>query len=179
MGTLRFFARPDDAGGYNSSSFAMRFCQRPMGETNMDERIRSDNELGLGDAGPYQPEPTRISLDPLHGVVQGLASIAIGMTFIVGAPATMLVIWVLFDGHFRGFNRLDIVLVAICGFLGCLMILASAVFGLIFGITAILAARQHNRPASLGIAGVLLTGFCIFLWIFIAVLWAFAIGARI
>jgi hypothetical protein len=44
-------------------------------------------------------------------------------------------IWVLWDSRFRDFTRLDIVLVAICGFVGGLIILTSAVFGLIFGIT--------------------------------------------
>jgi hypothetical protein len=145
----------------------------------MDERIRSDDAFGLGAAGTLPAEPPRIGLDPLHGVVQAMASIAIGMTFIISGPATMLLIWVLWDSHFRDFSRLDKVLVAICGFLGCLIILTSAVFGLIFGITAILAARQHNRPAALGITGVLLTGFSLLMWIFITILWAFAIGSRI
>jgi hypothetical protein len=69
--------------------------------------------------------------------------------------------------------------VAICGFFGFLMIATSGVFGLIYGITAILAARRQNRSAALGVAGVLLNGFCLLQWIFIAILWAFAIGARI
>jgi hypothetical protein len=145
----------------------------------VDERIRSDEPFGLGEAGTLPAEPTRINLDPLHGVVQALASVAIGMTFIIGSASVLHLIWVLWDSHFRGFGRLDIVLIAICGFIGFLIILTSAVFGLIFGITAILAARRHNRPAALGIAGVLLNAFCLLLWIFITILWACAIGSRI
>jgi hypothetical protein len=145
----------------------------------VDERIRSDDLAGLGTARTLPGEPAGVSLEPLHGVVQGLASIAIGMTFITGSPATMHLIWVLWDSHFRDFTRLDIVLVAICGFLGCLMILTSAVFGLVFGITAVLVARRQGRSAALGVAGVLLTGFCLLLWVFITILWAFAIGSRI
>ena len=145
----------------------------------MDERIRSDDAFGPGTAGTLSTEPSRINLDPLHGVVQGLASIAIGMTFITGSAGVMHLMWVMWDSRFRGFSKLDIILVAICGFIGALMILTSAVFGLIFGITAILAARRHNRSAALGVAGILLTGFCIVLWIFITVLWACAIGTRI
>ena len=107
----------------------------------MDERISSADTLGLGSAGELPAEPARINLDPWHGIVQGLASVALGMTFIFSGPAAMHLMWVLWDSRFRGFTRLEIVLVAICGFLGCLIILISAVFGLIFGITAILAAR--------------------------------------
>jgi hypothetical protein len=59
------------------------------------------------------------------------------------------------------------------------MILTSAVFGLICGIKAIFAARRHNRSAALGVAGVLLNGFCVPLWIFIAILWAFAVGTQL
>ena len=145
----------------------------------MDERIRSHDPLGLDSAGTLPAEPTRISLDPLAGFVQGLASVLLGMTFIVGSPATMHVIWALFDGHFRDFTKLDILLVAICGFLGGLMIVAMAVLGLIYGISAILTAREQNRSAALGVAGVLLNGFCVLLWIFIGILWAFAVGTRI
>jgi len=145
----------------------------------MDERIRSDDAFGLGAAGTFPAEPTRIGLDPLHGVGQAMASIAIGMTFVICGPVTMQLIWVLWNSRFHDFSRLDIVLVAICGFIGCLIILTSAVFGLIFGIAAIMEARRHHRPAALGITGVLLTGFCVPMWIFITILWAFAIGSRI
>jgi hypothetical protein len=150
-----------------------------MRENNVDDRIRSDDAIALGSTGTLPAESARINLDPFQGIVQGLASVAIGMTFIVGAPATMLLIWTLWDSHFREFTRIEIVLVAICGFVGCLVILTSAVFGLIFGITTILEARRHQRPAALGVAGVLLNGFCVALWLFITILWAFAIGSRI
>ena len=140
----------------------------------MDERFHSADA-----AGPLPAEPNPIGLEPLHGVVQALASIALAMPFLIGGTPTMLVIWFLFDGHFRGFNRLDIILVAICGFLGFLMILISAVFGLSYGVTAVLAARRHNRSAALGVAGVLLNGICLPLWLFIAILWAFAVGSRL
>jgi hypothetical protein len=145
----------------------------------MDERIRSDDVSNVDTAGTLPAGPHRITLDPLQGVSQAVASIALGMTFIIGSPATMLLIWVLWDSHFRDFRKVEIVLVAVCGFLGMLIILASAVFGLIFAIGAILAARRHHRPAALGVAGVLLNGFCLLLWIFIGILWAFAIGSRI
>jgi hypothetical protein len=145
----------------------------------MNEQIHSNDAFRLGTAGTLPAEQAPVYLDPLHGFAQALASIALGMTFVGGGPATMILIWVLFDGHFRDFSRLDKVLVAICGFLGMLMILTAAVFGLIFGVQAILAARRHNRPTSLGVAGVILNGFCLPLWIFIGILWAFAVGTRI
>lgn len=145
----------------------------------MDERIRSNDALGLGDPGALPAEPPRVNLNPLEDIVQALASVALGMTFIMASPASMLLIWFLWDSRFRDFSRLDVVLIAICGFLGCVIILVSAGFGLVFGITATLTARRHHRPAALGVAGVLLSGFCLPLWIFITILWAFAIGSRI
>lgn len=147
-------------------------------EMTVDDRIHTGNAYGSA-TGALPAEPAPISRDPFAGVIQGLASIALGMTFVIGGPATMFLIWVLWDSHFRGFTRLDIVLIAICGFGGCLIILTSAVFGLIFGISSIMAARRQNSPASLGITGVLLTGFSIVMWLFITILWAFAIGSRI
>jgi hypothetical protein len=143
----------------------------------VDARIRS-HDLGLGTAEPHPAEPM-ISLDPSHGLVQGLASILIAMTFIIGSPGVMHVMWVVWDSHFRDFTKTEIVLVAICGFGGGLIIITSAIFGLVFGISAIVAARRGNRPAALGVAGVLLNGFCVLLWLFIGVLWAFAVGSRI
>ena len=101
----------------------------------MDERIHSNDAFGPRTAGTLPDEPTRVSLDPLHGVIEGLASL--GMTFIIGSPATMHLIWELWNSRFRGFTKIEIILVAVCGFFGFLVILASAVFGLIFGITAI------------------------------------------
>jgi hypothetical protein len=148
-------------------------------ETNVDERIHSHNAPVEGKAGTAPGEPAPMKPDAFPGVVQGLASVLIAMTFILGGPGSMQVIWILWDSHFRDFTKIEILLVAICGFAGCLIILTAAVFGLIFGILSVNTARQHNRPAALGHAGAMLNTFCIMLWIFIAVLWAFAIGSRI
>jgi hypothetical protein len=145
----------------------------------VEDRIRTDDPFGPAASRATPGEPGAIALDPLHGIVQGLASVAIGMVFAIGGPTTMSLIWVLFDGHFRDFSRIDIVLVAICGFIGGLIVVTSAVFGLIFGITAILAARRQNRSTALGVAGVLLCGLDLLMWIFIIVLWACAVGTRI
>jgi hypothetical protein len=144
----------------------------------MDERVRIESEFG-GIRRDSVGESPGVAFAPWHGIEQALASLGLGMTFTIGAPATMLLIHVLWDSHFRDFTRLEIVLVAICGFIGGLIVLTSAVFGLIFGITAIMAGRRQNRPIALGIAGVLLCGFDILMWIFIMILWAFAIGSRI
>ena len=56
----------------------------------MDDRIRLDDPFGPAVSRPMPGETGGITVDPLHGVVQGLASVALGMTFIVGSPATML-----------------------------------------------------------------------------------------
>ena len=113
----------------------------------------------------------------LAGVVPGLASLGIAMTFIIGAPGTMHVIWELYFHRFHGFSPVQVALVAICGFLGFLMIGTALVFGFVFGVGAILAARRHNRSAALGVAGALLNGFAVLLWIFIAILWVFAVAS--
>jgi hypothetical protein len=145
----------------------------------VEDRIRTDDPFGPAASRATAGEPGAIALEPLHGIVQGLASVALGMVFTIAGAPTMALIWLLFDGHFRGFSRLDIVLVAICGFIGCLIVVTSAVFGLIFGITAILAARRQNRPMALGVAGVFLCGYDLLMWIFIIILWACAVGNRI
>lgn len=142
----------------------------------MDDRIRTDNDFGavrrdsVGEPG--------IALSPLPGIEQGLASMGLGMTFVVGGPASMILIHMLWHSNFQGFNHLDKILITIFGILGILIVLASSVFGLIFGISAIGAARQHRRPIALGLGGALLNGFGIPLWLFILVLWVIAVISR-
>jgi hypothetical protein len=139
----------------------------------MDDRIHTENDFGAvrresaGEAG--------IVLSPLPGIEQGLASTALGMAFVVGGPVTMILIHILWHSHFDGFNHLDIVLITVCGILGILFVLATSVFGLIFGISAIAMARQHHRPIALGLGGALLNGFDVLLWLFILVLWVVAV----
>lgn len=143
----------------------------------MDDNFRSDIGYGPGatEAFPAESGPSRV--DPWAGVVPGLASLGIAMTFIIGAPGTMHVIWELYFHRFHGFSPVQVALVAICGFLGFLMIGTALVFGFVFGVGAILAARRHNRSAALGVAGALLNGFAVLLWIFIAILWVFAVAS--
>src|ERR1022692_4441628 len=145
----------------------------------MEDRIRTDDPFGSAASRAIPGEPGGVALDPFHGIVQGLASVALGMVYAIGGPPTMSLIWVLFDGHFRDFSRLEIVLVAICGFIGCLIVVTSAVFVLTFGTTAALAARRQNRPTALGVAAVLLCGLDLLMWMFIIILWAFAVGTQI
>ncbi|MFO0964782.1 MAG: hypothetical protein U0793_04225 [Gemmataceae bacterium] len=105
----------------------------------MDDNFRSDIGYGPGatEAFPAESGPSRV--DPWAGVVPGLASLGIAMTFIIGAPGTMHVIWELYFHRFHGFSPVQVALVAICGFLGFLMIGTALVFGFVFGVGAILA----------------------------------------
>jgi hypothetical protein len=123
-------------------------------------------------------EPAGIAIAPWQGIEQGFTSVALGMALFVAGSPTMLLIHVLWHSGFDGFNRLDRVLITICGVLGVLMVLACAVFGLVFGIAAVMAARRQNRPIALGLGGVLLNGFDVLLWLFILVLWVFAVASR-
>jgi hypothetical protein len=149
-----------------------------MWEVGVDERIRTDSDFGAAVRRDSGGEPAGVAIAPWHGIEQGLTALALGMTFTVGGPVTMLLIHVLWHSGFDGFNRLDRVLITICGVLGCLIVLTCAVFGLIFGIAAIVAARRQNRPAAVGIGGVLLNGFDLLMWLFILALWVLAVASR-
>jgi hypothetical protein len=144
---------------------------------DVDERYKFAERAGPGSAGTLPAEAASISIEPFPGIVQALASVVLAMPFIVAGVPAMLMIWFLFDSRFRGFSRIDVILVAICGFLGFLMVVTFAVIGLIYGITAILVARRHNRSAALGMAGVMLNGFCVLLCVFIVILWALALNS--
>jgi len=56
----------------------------------VDERIRTDDEFGLGSHRPIHGETPRITLDPLHGLEQCLASVALGGVFALMAFPTDL-----------------------------------------------------------------------------------------
>lgn len=58
----------------------------------MDERFHSAEATGLGPVGTLPAESSPISLEPLHGVVQALASIALAAPFIIAGAPVMLVI---------------------------------------------------------------------------------------
>jgi hypothetical protein len=123
-------------------------------------------------------EPAGITLEPLHGVEQRLASVILGGVLCLMAFPAMLLIHVLADTHFRGIDRVGAVLIAVGGYCGGLLGMASLILGLIFGITGIMAARQQRRPIALGLAGVLLCSLALFMWLGIAVLWTAAVASH-
>jgi hypothetical protein len=147
-------------------------------EAGMDERLRGETDFGAGIRRDGLGEPAGVAVAPWHSLQHGLASLALGMTFAIGGSPTMLLIHVIWRSGFDGFNRLDRVLLTICGVLGCLIVLTCAVFGLIGGIAAIAAARRQSHPIALGVGGVLLNGFNLLMWLFILVLWVLAVASR-
>jgi hypothetical protein len=147
-------------------------------EVAMDDRIRTDSDFGAAVRRDVGGDPAGVAIAPWPGIEQGLASLALGMALFIGGAPTMLLMHVLWHSGFDGFNRLDRVLLTIFGVLGVLMVLTCAVFGLVFGISAMVAARRRNRPAALGLAGVLLNGFNVLLWLFILVNWVLAVASR-
>jgi hypothetical protein len=130
----------------------------------MDERIRTDSDFGPAvrrDIG----EPASVAIAPWPGIEQSLASVTLGGIFALMAFPTFLMIHVLGQSHFNGWARGLVIIAGILGTVGGLFVVACTVFGLIFGILGMGAARRSGRSAALGLAGVLLNSLDLFMWI--------------
>src|SRR5206468_5814992 len=66
-------------------------------------------------------------------------------------------------------------ILGVAGVLGGLFVVVASVFGLIFGVFGIQAARQHRRPIALAVAGVFLNGIDILMWLGLLLCWIFAV----
>ena len=144
----------------------------------MDERIRLDDPFGAGTTRSIPGEPA-IGIEPLHGLEQCLASVALGAVFALMAFPTMLMIHILGDSHFRDWPKPLIVVGAAMGSLGGLFVLTSSVFGLIFGVLGMGAARRNDRPIALGFAGVLLNSLDLLMWLGALIAWIGTVAGNI
>jgi hypothetical protein len=139
----------------------------------MDDHIRTRSEFepGLGLPG----EPTGISITPWHGIEQCLASVILGSVFAVSGPITALLIEFLQNAHFQGIDRMERGALGVAGSLGGVFIIVASVFGFIFGIMGMSAARQQRRSVALGLAGVFLNGGNVLMWLLLLVCWILAV----
>jgi len=101
----------------------------------------------------------------------GAASIALGTVFLLLAPpALTLAFWLEATGY-KGFSASDKSLAALGGYGTVIAILALSAVGVVFGARGISAARWSRQPAALGVAGVLLNGLALAVWVGTGVAW--------
>jgi hypothetical protein len=136
----------------------------------MDERIRTDSDFGAAvrrDIG----DSAGVAIAPWPGIEQSLASLSLGGVFALMAFPTLLMIHLLGDSRFRGWPKSQIVVAAALGTLGGLFVVVSAVFGLIFGVLGMGAARRGSRSIALGFAGVLINSLDLLMWLGALIAW--------
>jgi hypothetical protein len=144
----------------------------------VDERFQPNIDLTRTERGALPADVPRPPAASLPNIEPALASIALGAVFALMAFPTMLMIHVLADNNFRGWDRVAVGVAALAGSIGGLIALTSTAFGLIFGIMGMNAARRQARSTALGFAGVLLNGLDVWMWIGILVAWIAAVHGR-
>jgi hypothetical protein len=140
----------------------------------VDDRIRTQSEFGT-DIGHLPSEPAAIAIAPWHGIEHSLASVVLGAVFALGGPSTALLIEFLQNAHFQGIDRVGVGVLGVAGSLGGLFVVTASVFGLVFGIMGMLAARRQHRPIALGLAGVFLNGLNVLMWLGLLLCWILAV----
>ncbi len=139
----------------------------------MEERIRTDTDFGTSRGLPG--EPGGIAVPPWPGIEQSLASVILGAVFAVGGPPTFLLIEFLQNAHFQGIDRVGVGALGVAGSLGGLFVMMASVFGFVFGIMGMSAARQQRRSVALGLAGVFLNGLNVLMYLLLLVCWILAV----
>jgi hypothetical protein len=140
----------------------------------VDEGIRMHSEFGSGLGHDMQPDPG-IAIAPGQGMEHALASVVLGAVFALAGPTIALLIHILQESHFRGIDRVAVILLGIAGSIGGLFVVVASVFGVVFGIMGMLTARRQRRPIALGLAGVFLTGLDAIMWLGLLICWLFAV----
>jgi hypothetical protein len=120
-----------------------------------------------GEMAPHVPP----AAPPARGWEWGVASMGLGAVLALMAVPALLLAQQLQVSGFRGFARSDLRLAALGGYGGALLCLLLAGCAAGFGIAGIAAARREGRPVALGLAGVLLGGLDLFLWLGALVAW--------
>jgi hypothetical protein len=138
----------------------------------MDERIRIESEFGTGVRHDSPGEPVAARW---HGIEQTIASVILGSIGALSGPQMALLIRVIEDSNFRGIDRVAVGALGILGTLGGLFVVAVSIFGVVFGIVGMLAARRQGRSAALGLTGVFLCGLDSAMWLGLVVCWILAV----
>jgi hypothetical protein len=144
----------------------------------VDERFQPNIDLGRTERAELPSDLPRPPAANLPNTEQALASVAIGAVFALMAFPTMLMIHVLGDGNFRGWDRVAVGVGALAGSIGGLFVVASCVLALFFGIMGMTAARRQGRSTALGLAGVLLNILDLWMWLGINIAWIGAVLSR-
>jgi hypothetical protein len=135
---------------------------------DVDDKIRAGAEfVRVGQA----VDPAAAAAPAPRGWEWGAASLALGAVLALLAVLALQLAYQLETSGFRGFSRSDQRLAALGGYGGalCCLLLAGTAAG--FGIAGIAASRREGRPVALGLAGVLLGGLDLFLWLGALVAW--------
>jgi hypothetical protein len=107
------------------------------------------------------PEPG----DERRAAEWGLASLALGGVLVLLGPPTLLLEHQLESTGFSTMTRTEVRLAAIGGVTAGLVLLAFAVAAVVFGFWSVGAARRAGVPPARGLAGVMLGGLAVFIWV--------------
>lgn len=142
----------------------------------MEDKFRAitDRDHGMPVGGRGEGEPERSS-----SVEWGAASLALGAVFAIMAPVALLLVYFLESTHYQGFGRTEIRLAALGGYAAALIIWALVIIGIVSGIYSMSASRQQRRSIALGLAGVLLNGLDLFVWLGAALAWHASVWNRL
>jgi hypothetical protein len=145
----------------------------------LEEQLRSERELDRVQALPLFAGRMEVPAAPPPGGEWGAASFGIGGVFAVMAPTTLILITLLETTGYRGFSKLEYRVAAVGGYLAAVGILLLVIAGVGFGLRGMIVARQQKRPITLGLAGVLINGLNLFMWMGAALAWHSSIWPRL
>jgi hypothetical protein len=143
----------------------------------MDDKVQISS--GLDRPATRAVETTTHDLARSGHMEWGAASLALGAIFGLMVPEALMLVYTLESTHYEGFSKSDQRLVAVGGYVSGLLILALVAMSLGFGLRSLVAARLNQRPIALGLAGVLLNGFNIFLWLAALLAWHMSVWSRL
>jgi hypothetical protein len=101
----------------------------------------------------------------------GAASLALGAVLAVMVPPTLQLALALMVNGYRGFSRFDQRLAAIGGYGAVALILVLALVGCAFGVVGMVKSGRRGRPIALAVAGLLLNGVDVLMWIAVGLAW--------
>ena len=135
----------------------------------MEEHVRS--EFGAVPSVQASRGPPTVEAAPRGGPEWGIASLTLGAVFAVMLPPAVLLVYELDASRYQSFSRSDVRLAAVGGSVAALCILGLAAAGFAFGLMDVVGAARRGRSIALGLAGVLLTGMDLLLWLATSVAW--------